>query len=84
MSFESRRAVDSTNETMDSVLPVRMLYELRLESGRLARINGFDNLSEYIRWLLRREVDLHIANTLRDDDGNFVLQTKQDSARRQS
>lgn len=73
MSLESRRAVDSTSEAMDNVLPVRMQYELRLESGRLARINGFDNLSEYIRWLLRREVDLHITNTLRDDDGNFVL-----------
>lgn len=76
MSSESRRATDSTSEPMDDVLPVRMRHEMRLESGRMARINGFDNLSEYIRWLLRREIDLHMANTLHDDDGNLVLRTR--------
>ena len=75
MPLESRRAADSTSEPMGNVIPVRMNHDLRLDAGRLARINGFDNLSEYIRWLLRREVNLHMANTLHDDDGNFVLRT---------
>lgn len=75
MSLESRRAADSGAIPMDDVLHVRAPHELRLEVGRLARLNGFDNVGEYTRWLYRREVDLHIANTLRDDAGQFVIRT---------
>lgn len=73
MSLESRHAVDSTSDPMDDTVTIRMSHELRLCAGRRARVNGFDTFGEYVRWLIRQDVDGSMAATLQDDAGRLVL-----------
>lgn len=82
MSLESRRAVDSTGEPMDDTVTIRMSHDLRLCAGRRARANGFDNFGEYVRWLIRQDVDSSMVATLQDDAGNFVLRNAEPSSLR--
>lgn len=76
MSSESRRATDSTSEPMDDTVTIRMSHELRLEGGRRTRVAGFDTFGEYVRWLIRQDIDASMAATLQDDAGELVLRTR--------
>lgn len=73
MSTESRRANDSTNEPMDDTVTIRMSHELRLCAGRRARVLGLDTFGEYVRQLIRQDIDASMAATLQDDAGQLVL-----------
>lgn len=73
MTLESRRATDSTSEPMDDTVTIRMSHDLRLEGGRRSRVIGFDTFGEYVRWLIRQDIDASMAATLQDDAGRLVL-----------
>lgn len=73
MSLESRRAVDSEDINMDDTITIRMSHSLRLDAGRQARLKGFDNFGEYVRALIRSDIDASMIDTLQDDAGRYVL-----------
>lgn len=72
----SRHAVDSTGEPMEMMFSMRMPHDLRVLGGRKARLMGL-SLSEYMRYLLARDVDADVdACSMGVEDARRVLQKR--------